>query len=152
MLSFQCQAGSGTNNAKAFGTLLYVTAKNLKNLLDALPMRILRKLENLSNETGESVAAIVEYGVAEYERKVTDASVDALAELRKNPAKRHIVEEVFAALRARAHKAKPEKKSEGGKTGGANRAKNLSAARKKEIASDAAKARWKKAKSKTEGE
>jgi hypothetical protein len=119
-----------------------VTAKNLKNLLDALPMRILRKLERLSKETGENVAAIVEYGVAEYERKVTDVSVDALAELRKNPAKRDIVEEVFAALRARAHKAKPEKKSEGGKKGAAGRTKALSAVRRKQIASDAAKARW----------
>lgn len=125
-----------------------MTAANLKNLLDSLPTRVLRKLQTLSKETGQSVAVIVEYGMGEYERKIaahqSSDGLDKLARMRLDPKTQPIVEEVLAALRARAHAAKPERKSEGGKKGGKQRAKNLSSAERKKIAVDAVNARWAK--------
>lgn len=123
-----------------------MTAARLNTILDALPNRILRKIERLSRDSGECVEAIIETGLKLYEKRAKREMMPAnarLVDLVKDPKKLAIFQEVNDILREYSHqKLTPAQKSARGAAGGKGRADKLSDARRKEIAKKAAAARW----------
>ncbi len=111
-----------------------------------MPAKLLRKIEKLSAETGKSVPDIIAQGVALFEKRAkvpikTPGRQDRYATLMSDPGKRAVFSEITEALAERAvasmtSKARTERAVEGGKA----RAKNLTAAQRKAIASAAGRA------------
>jgi hypothetical protein len=125
-----------------------LTEANLKSLLSALPVRVLKDIKQLSKETGESVEAIVEKGVELYRKRTTSNVTpgnDTLANLLNDPKTRDIYNQVSVALGHRANaKFTDEERSARGAAGAAARAKSLTDERRKEIATKASLAAKKK--------
>jgi hypothetical protein len=136
------KSGTMRGSSQKEGSL---TAQNVKRLLE-LPAKLLRKIEKLSAETGTSVHEIIETGVALFEKRAKvpvgrPARKDRYETLMSDPHKRAIYAEIKEALGERTTasmtpKAITARAVEGGKA----RAKNLTAAQRKEIARAAGKA------------
>lgn len=121
------------------------------HLLADLPGRVLKSIEKLSKQTGESAAAIVEKGVELYRRSVRKAepglnsAEDDLDAIRRDPTKGPIFEEIMKAIRGRsAASMTPEQRTARAQAGAASRFANMTAEEKKELAKKAAKKRWMK--------
>jgi hypothetical protein len=127
-----------------------LTAENLKNLLTALPVRVLRKIKQISKETGNSVETVVERGVELYRKRETSKLMrgdDRLSELMKDPKNRELFAEFTAAMGQRSAanaNLTTEQKTSRASAGGAARASTLTPARRKEIAIKASQAANKK--------
>jgi len=128
----------------------HLTAGTLQNLLTALPVKVLKKIQKLSRETGDSVETIVEHAVDLYEKRrnarLTTGN-DELARIMRDPEKRAIFDEITHAMSQRAHASTTAaQKTARGKLAGAARAKSLTKEERSSIAKAAALARWGKKK------
>jgi hypothetical protein len=110
-----------------------------------MPVRVLKKIEKLSKETGESAERIVESAIDSYAKKKATLTRgnDRLAELMKDPKQRVLLKELTSAMASRANsKMSDEERKARSKKGGEGRADSLSAERRKEISRAGALARW----------
>lgn len=122
-----------------------MTAENLKNLLTALPVRVLKKIKKISKETGESVETVVERAVDRYGARAKPLvnGNDELAELLRDPKKRALFAQITTAMSRRANASlTPSQKMERALKAANARSQSLTPARRKEIAKASAQARW----------
>jgi hypothetical protein len=128
-----------------------LTAK-LQDLLTALPLRVLKRIQRLSRESGESVETVIESALNLYEKRARSSlstNDDELARLTSDPKNRALFERFVSAMSRRANALMtPAQKTSRGKLGGAARAKSLTKKERSDIAKAGAAARWGKKKEK----
>jgi hypothetical protein len=125
-----------------------LTADRLQNLLTALPVKVARKIKQLSKQTGESVEAIIERAIDLYAKKAKPRVItgnDDLADLMRDAKNRALFEKFTVAMSQRAHASMtPQERAERAGKGAAARANSMTAERRKEIAIKASLAAKKK--------
>jgi hypothetical protein len=127
-----------------------LTADTIRKLLAELPVRVVKKIQKLSKETGASVETIVEHGVDLYEKRANTKLTrgnDRLAELMRDPKNRALFQEFTAAMGQRSSATANltiEQKTARSSAGGAARADKLTQERRTEIAKAASQAAKKK--------
>jgi hypothetical protein len=130
-----------------------LTAK-LQDLFTALPVGVLKRIQRLSKETGESIETVVDRAIALYEKRVKSRLItgdDELAQLMSNPKNRVLFEQISAAMSRRGNASlTPEQRSNRSAKAGTARAKALTKKERSDIAKAGAAARWGRQKKKTE--
>jgi hypothetical protein len=123
----------------------YLTADKIRELLAALPARVIKKIQKISKETGETVEGIVERALDRYavRTKPPMTGDDELALLFQSPKNRALFEKITAAMGKRSVAAlTPEQRLKRATKGAAARAASMTPERRKEIAKASAQARW----------
>jgi hypothetical protein len=118
----------------------------LQDLLNALPVRVLKRIQRLSKESGESVETVIESALNLYEKRARSrlsTTDDELARLTSDPKNRALFEKFVSAMSRRANALMtPAQKTSRGELGGAARAKSLTPKERSDIAKTGAIARW----------
>ena len=109
-------------------------------------MRVLRKIERLSEQSGESAEAIVESGVSLFESQARikmKSPRDTLTKLLEDPKRGKLFQELMAAIRTRSFETlTPAERSARASEGGKARAASLTPAERSAISKAAVEKRW----------